>query len=122
MSEQMKYVLNIDTYILQNSHEKITDIFMTKHKEAVIKHCNSDMEHFQFYFEAGLHTIGVWQMQVDAGTCNNEEDEVLKFFSELSQDDAGKLAESILQFSNLFIMSGADIIINICQVKDESYG
>ncbi|ELK0308709.1 hypothetical protein QI621_002269 [Salmonella enterica] len=114
MSEQMNYVLNIDTYILQNSHEKITDIFMTKHKEAVIKHCDSAMEHFQFYFEAGLHTIGLWQMQVDAGTCNNEEDEVLKFFSELSQDDAGKLAESILQFSNHFNMSGADIIINIC--------
>ncbi|EPX1410031.1 hypothetical protein ACWWIV_000301 [Cronobacter sakazakii] len=114
MSEQMNYVLNIDTYILQNSHEKITDIFMTKHKEEVIKHCDSDMEHFQFYFEVGLHTIGVWQMQVDAGTCNNEEDEVLKFFSELSQDDAGKLAESILRFSNAFNMSGADIIINIC--------
>ncbi|WP_370611575.1 hypothetical protein [Citrobacter meridianamericanus] len=113
MCEQMNYVLNIDTYILQNSHEKITDIFMTKHKEAVIEHCGSDMEHFEFYFEAGLHTIGIWQMQVDAGTCNNEEDEVLRFFSELRPDDAGKLAESILQFSDVFNMSGADIIIYI---------
>lgn len=113
MSEQMNYVLNIDTYILQNCHEKITDIFMTKHKEAVIEHCGSDMEHFKVYFEAGLHTIGVWQMQVDAGTCNNEEDEVLRFFTELRQVDAGKLAKSILQFSDVFNMSGADIIINI---------
>ncbi|EJL9553343.1 hypothetical protein R3P88_003786 [Salmonella enterica] len=113
MCEQMNYVLNIDTYILQNSHEKITDIFMTKHKEAVIEHCGSDMQHFQFCFEAALHSIGAWQMQVDAGTSNNEEDEVLRFFSEFRTDDAGKLAESLLQFSDVFNMSGADIIIYI---------
>lgn len=113
MSEQMNYVLNIDTYILQNSHEKITDIFMTKHKEAVIEHCSSDMEQFQFYFEAGLHAIGVWQMQVDAGTCNNEEEEVLRFFSELGPEDAGKLTESILQFSDVLNMNDVDIIIYI---------
>ncbi|EDJ4952462.1 hypothetical protein GE757_23210 [Salmonella enterica] len=70
------------------------------------------MKTFQFYFEPALHTIGVWQMEVDAGTCNNEEDEVLRFFSELRPDDAGKLAESILQFSDVF-MSGVDITINI---------
>lgn len=113
MCEQMNYVLNIDTYILQNSYEKITNIFMTKHREAVIEHFGSDMEHFQFYFEAGLYTIGVWQMQVDASTCNNEEDEVLRFFSELCQGDADKLAESILQFSDVFNMSCADMIIYI---------
>lgn len=113
MCEQMNYVLNIDTYILQNSHAKITDIFMTKHKNVVIEHCGSDMKRFQICFEVALHSICIWQMQVDAGTCNNEEDEVLRFFSELRPDDAGKLTESILQFSDIFNMSGADIIIYI---------
>ncbi|MFA7951914.1 hypothetical protein [Klebsiella oxytoca] len=112
MNEQMIYVLNIDTYILQNSYEKITELFMTKHKETIIEHFGFDMKTFQFYFEPALHTIGIWQMEVDAGTCNNEEDEVLRFFSELRPDDAGKLAESILQFSDVF-MSGVDITINM---------
>jgi hypothetical protein len=110
MCDQMNYIFNIDTYILQNSHEKITDIFMTKHKKTVMDNCGSDMDRFQFYFEAALQSIGVWQMQVDAGTCNNEEDEVLQFFTDLDSDDAGKLAKSILLFSDDLNMECVDNI------------
>lgn len=120
MCEQMNYVLNIDTYILQNSYEKITDIFMTKHREAVIEHFGSDMEHFQFYFEAGLYTIGVWQMQVDAITRYHEEEEVMEFFSSIPSDEAGNLATSILLFSDVLAMKGVDEVFTYFLCKDDN--
>ncbi|WP_250851970.1 hypothetical protein [Escherichia coli] len=44
----------IDTRILHNSNEKITEIFIAKYKDGITYHFGPDMERFQSCFEAAL--------------------------------------------------------------------
>lgn len=43
MNAQLAYVFTINTRILQNSNENITEIFITKYKEGIVNHFGSDM-------------------------------------------------------------------------------
>ncbi|WP_154922677.1 hypothetical protein [Klebsiella grimontii] len=103
MNEQQAYVFTIGTYILQNSNTKITDIFIDKHKEGITHHCGPDMERFQLCFEAAQH----------------EEDKVMEFFTSLTTEDAGKLAEYILLFSSIFAMRGVNEVFTHFLHKDD---
>lgn len=127
MNEQMIYVLNIDTYILQNSYEKIADVFIEKHLNGLKNHysdiplenlinsiCKSDIERF----EAALQAIGVWQMDVDAITLHHEEDKVMMCFTSLTNEEASKLSELILEFSDVLAMKGADEVFAYFLGKD----
>lgn len=119
MNEQQAYVFTIDTYILQNSNVKITDIFIDKHKEGITHHCGPDMEEFQLYFETALFAIGDWQIKTCAITLQHEEDKVMEFFTSLTTEDAGKLAEYILLFSSIFAMRGVNEVFTHFLHKDD---
>lgn len=54
MNEKLSYVFTIDTRILHNSNEKITEIFIAKYKDGITYHFGPDMERFQSCFEAAL--------------------------------------------------------------------
>ncbi|EHE8468769.1 hypothetical protein JMJ28_004585 [Escherichia coli] len=105
MNEHMIYVLNVDSSILQAYNKRITDIFMTKHKSGIVKYCGKDMERFQLFFEAALFAVAEWQIQVEAETIHCDEVEVMDFFERLDSYEAGKLAESILIFNDIIVMS-----------------
>ncbi|HFV9477368.1 TPA: hypothetical protein ACIVDA_004812, partial [Salmonella enterica subsp. enterica serovar Muenchen] len=106
------------TRILQNSNEKITEIFITKYKEGITNHFGPDMERFQFCFEAAFFAIGEWQIKVDAMTRYHEEDEVMEFFSSIPSDEAGNLATSILLFSDVLAMKGVDEVFGYFLGRD----
>lgn len=119
MNEQQAYVFTIGTYILQSSNTKITDIFIDKHKEGITHHCGPDMERFRLCFEAALFAIGEWQIQTCAITLQHEEDKVMEFFTSLTTEDAGKLAEYILLFSSVFAMRGVNEVFTHFLHKDD---
>lgn len=120
MKKQLTYVYTIDTCILQNSNEKIAEIFITKYKEGITNHFGPDMERFQFSFEAALFAIGEWQIKVDAITRYHEEEDVMEFFSSIPSDEAGNLATSILLFSDVLAMKGVDEVFTYFLCKDDN--
>ncbi|HFU3485056.1 TPA: hypothetical protein ACGQLW_003903 [Escherichia coli] len=119
MNAQLAYVFTIDTHILQNSNEKITEIFIAKYKEGIMYHFGPDIERFQSCFEAALFAIGEWQIKVDAMTRYREEDEVMEFFSSIPSDEARNLATSILLFSDVLAMKGVDEVFAYFLGKDD---
>lgn len=114
MNEQLAYIFTIDSYILQNSNNKIADIFITKHKEGLKYYCGSDMERFRFYFETALSVIGEWQIQASAITYHHDENKVMEYFTAMPSNEAGKLADSILLFSDVFATKGVNEVITYC--------
>lgn len=118
MNEKLAYIFTIDTRILQNSNEKITENFIAKYREGIANHFGPDMEQFQFCFEAALFAIGEWQIKVDAMTRYHEEDEVMEFFCSIPEDEAGNLATSILLFSDVLAMKGVDEVFAYFLGKD----
>ncbi|EHC1525080.1 TPA: hypothetical protein RMT62_004937 [Escherichia coli] len=64
------------------------------------------MERFQLFLEAALFAVAEWQIQVEVETIHCNEVEVIDFFERLDSYEAGKLAESILIFNDIIVMSG----------------
>ncbi|EFU2865657.1 Uncharacterised protein [Salmonella enterica subsp. enterica serovar Sanjuan] len=119
MNEQLAYIYTIDTRILQNSNKKVAEFFITKYREEITNHFGPDMERFQPCFETALFAIGEWQKKVDAMTRYHEENEVMEFFSSIPPDEAGNLATSILLFSDVLAMKGADEVFSYFLGKDD---